>query len=176
MGMLWTSGFLYINGNGKATDGKAGPRRLPAEGYEGRRALRSDRADPRVGTGTRRRRARLARARARAGRQALRGQRQFHRSAREPFAQVAAPQLCRRPDPRPRGGWQRLRRESQAAGRVHRAHRRSDGANPELFASGERNTYDIAFNPDGEIALLRQRYGVGLGHAVVSARSASIMR
>lgn len=26
-----------------------------------------------------------------------------------------------------------------------------DGKNPELFASGERNTYDIAFNPDGEL-------------------------
>ena len=26
-----------------------------------------------------------------------------------------------------------------------------DGKNAELFASGERNTYDIAFNPDGEL-------------------------
>lgn len=26
-----------------------------------------------------------------------------------------------------------------------------DGKNPELFASGDRNTYDIAFNPDGEL-------------------------
>ncbi|HZL36894.1 MAG TPA: c-type cytochrome [Tepidisphaeraceae bacterium] len=26
-----------------------------------------------------------------------------------------------------------------------------DGKNPELFASGDRNTYDVAFNPDGEL-------------------------
>ena len=26
-----------------------------------------------------------------------------------------------------------------------------DGKNPELFASGQRNTYDVAFNADGEL-------------------------
>jgi len=38
-----------------------------------------------------------------------------------------------------------------------------DGRNAELFASGQRNTYDIAFNPDGDVVGVRQRHGMGLG-------------
>ena len=46
--------------------------------------------------------------------------------------------------------------------------------NVELFASGFRNTYDIAFNAQGELFRLRQRYGVEVGACRCTGRSASI--
>ena len=144
MGMLFVGDVLYISGNGSR-----GFAFVSLQGHEGRRQLRRRGISARVAG--RRRRTWFARSRAWAGQYALCGVRQFHR----PFPMISwrvhriAIMADDLPLPRMEDGNGFGAGAKPPGGYVARMD--LDGQNIELFSSGQRNTYDIGFNADGEL-------------------------
>ena len=150
MGMLWAYGSLYINGNGKATDGKAGHGVYRLHDTKGDGHY--DQIEQILEWGNR----------------TGGGEHGSHGIAAGPDGKlyIVSGNFTDPPANLSSTSPHRNYAEDFILGRAEDgngfgANRKPpggfilrmapDGKNPELFASGERNTYDIAFNPDGEI-------------------------
>ena len=145
-GLLFHKGQLYVGHERPHRQLHLGP--VPAERHQQRRPVRPPRTAPRV---QRRGRARPARRRAGPRRQvAVHLLRQFHRAAAvHALARAAAVWRrtnCCRASPTRRGHANRSRPPAAGLRRTD-----LDGNNLELVSVGYRNTYDIAFNADGEL-------------------------
>ncbi|HEY2342914.1 MAG TPA: heme-binding protein [Chthoniobacteraceae bacterium] len=149
MGMLWANGCLYINGNGKATDGKSGHGiyRLYDTQNDGRFDKIEQIFEWKKGGG---------------------GEHGSHGMVVGPDRRiyVVSGNFVGLPDNLLPSSPHRNYAEDLILGRSEDGNgfgagnkppggfimrMDPDGKNPELYASGERNTYDIAFNADGEL-------------------------